>query len=227
MMAVVPLEKHPGKQYPVLWLLAPAGMDHTAWQRHTDVEGMAERLGIIVVMPDMKLSYGVDMVHGFAYGQMLTEELPKMVGDYFPADLSRQMIAGTMEGGYGAFYAALRKPGQYRFAACYSCGSLTDEIFEGREQKQIEHAFGTREFRETSANRYDLKGRLKDCSGEQSFSLMYSKKDRFAGSAEQLAEAMKGFPHCKIVKSEADRPLGWNDWKLQLEKDLKENMGKE
>lgn len=77
---------------------SPAGCDHTTWQRHAAVEDLADELGIIIVMPDLKLSYGLDMIHGFAYFQMLTKELPEMVADYFPADLGFQMIAGVKEG---------------------------------------------------------------------------------------------------------------------------------
>ena len=95
--AIVPVENNEKSSYPVLWLLPPAGCDHTAWQRHTAVEDLADELGIIIVMPDLKLSYGLDMIHGFAYFQMLTKELPEMVADYFPADLGFQMIAGVKE----------------------------------------------------------------------------------------------------------------------------------
>jgi len=107
------MENNEKSSYPVLWLLPPAGCDHTAWQRHTAVEDLADELGIIIVMPDLKLSYGLDMIHGFTYFQMLTKELPEMVADYFPADLGFQMIAGVKEGGYAALNAALSVPGQY------------------------------------------------------------------------------------------------------------------
>ena len=110
--AIVPMENNEKSSYPVLWLLPPAGCDHTAWQRHTAVEDLADELGIIIVMPDLKLSYGLDMIHGFTYFQMLTKELPEMVADYFPADLGFQMIAGVKEGGYAALNAALSVPGQ-------------------------------------------------------------------------------------------------------------------
>ena len=89
--AIVPMENNEKSSYPVLWLLPPAGCDHTAWQRHTAVEDLADELGIIIVMPDLKLSYGLDMIHGFTYFQMLTKELPEMVADYFPADLGFQL----------------------------------------------------------------------------------------------------------------------------------------
>ena len=60
--AIVPVENNEKSSYPVLWLLPPAGCDHTAWQRHTAVEDLADELGIIIVMPDLKLSYGLDMI---------------------------------------------------------------------------------------------------------------------------------------------------------------------
>ena len=53
--AIVPVENNEKSSYPVLWLLPPAGYDHTAWQRHTAVEDLADELGIIIVMPDLKL----------------------------------------------------------------------------------------------------------------------------------------------------------------------------
>ena len=31
--AIVPMENNEKSSYPVLWLLPPAGCDHTAWQR--------------------------------------------------------------------------------------------------------------------------------------------------------------------------------------------------
>ena len=31
--AIVPVENNEKSSYPVLWLLPPAGCDHTAWQR--------------------------------------------------------------------------------------------------------------------------------------------------------------------------------------------------
>ena len=49
--AIVPMENNEKSSYPVLWLLPPAGCDHTAWQRHTAVEDLADELGIIIVMP--------------------------------------------------------------------------------------------------------------------------------------------------------------------------------
>ena len=214
MAVVVPIETCHKETYPVLWLLPPAGRDHTAWYRHADVDELAEKFGIIVAMPDLKLSYGADMVHGFAYFQMLTEELPDLVKHYFPADLEKQMIAGVMEGGYSAFYAALSCPGKYCFAACYSCGSLSDEAFEGRERKQMEDAFG-------EAGAFDLKALLSDEKrdhGKLKLSLVYAAGDRYKKSADLLAAAA-GHQVEVLLRDQRD-PLGWSEWVQQLKMDL-------
>ena len=42
MSVVVPIETCHKETYPVLWLLPPAGRDHTAWPRHVDVDELAE-----------------------------------------------------------------------------------------------------------------------------------------------------------------------------------------
>ena len=96
--AIVPMENNEKSSYPVLWLLPPAGCDHTAWQRHTAVEDLADELGIIIVMPDLKLSYGLDMIHGFTYFQMLTKELPEMIADYFPVSYTHLTLINLRSG---------------------------------------------------------------------------------------------------------------------------------
>ena len=67
---------------------SPSRLRPHSMAAHTAVEDLADELGIIIVMPDLKLSYGLDMIHGFTYFQMLTKELPEMIADYFPADLA-------------------------------------------------------------------------------------------------------------------------------------------
>ena len=38
--AIVPMENNEKSSYPVLWLLPPAGCDHTAWQRPYSCRGI-------------------------------------------------------------------------------------------------------------------------------------------------------------------------------------------
>lgn len=220
--AIVPVENNEKSAYPVLWLLPPVGCDHTAWQRHTVIEDMADESGIIIVMPDLKLSYGLDMTHGFAYFQMLTKELPEMIADYFPADLGFQMIAGVKEGGYAALKAALSVPGQYRMAASYSCGSLTDETFDPELDKQLDNAFGTSDLQKLNGTYLDLKMLIQTAKDhDMSLSLEYSEEDEYKASCVLLADCILNSSfnnHSVRVQKEA---LTWAKWAEALKVDVK------
>lgn len=49
-------------------------------------------------MPDLKLSCGLDMVHGLDFHSMLVTELPLFLREHFSVDLTSQVIAGAKEG---------------------------------------------------------------------------------------------------------------------------------
>ena len=220
--AVVPVETNEKSSYPLLWLLPPAGCDHTAWQRHTAIEDLADELGIIIVMPDLKLSYGLDMAHGFAYFQMLTKELPKMVTEYFPADPDFQMIAGVKEGGYAALKAALSVPGQYRMAVSYSCGSLTDETFEEELHKQLENAFGTADLQKLNGTGLDLKMLIQKASEPPMFlSLEYGDEDPYHFSASCLADCIRKSSFNSSSVRVLKGSLSWSCWLNALRSDIK------
>ena len=207
--AIVPMENNEKSSYPVLWLLPPAGCDHTAWQRHTAVEDLADELGIIIVMPDLKLSYGLDMIHGFTYFQMLTKELP-------------EMIAGVKEGGYAALNAALSVPGQYHMAASYSCGSLTDETFDPEMDKQLDNAFGTTDLRTLNGTDKDLKMLIQTAKEHNmALSLEYSEKDDYKASSALLADCIlkSSFSSRSVRVQKA--ALTWAKWAEALKTDVK------
>ena len=50
----------------------------------------------------------------------VTEELPRLVGEELPADMSRQGIAGHSMGGHGALMVALRHPGRFRSVSAFA-----------------------------------------------------------------------------------------------------------
>ena len=50
----------------------------------------------------------------------VTEELPGVIAEHFPADISRQSILGHSMGGHGALTIALSHPDRYRAASAFS-----------------------------------------------------------------------------------------------------------
>ena len=107
---------------PVLYLLHGLSDDHTAWLRYTSIERYAVAHGLAVVMPAAGRSFYADEAHGHSYWTYISEELPRVVGQFFrvsqePADT---FVAGLSMGGYGALKLALTHPDRYAAAACLS-----------------------------------------------------------------------------------------------------------
>ena len=129
-------QKKPRKKLRTLYLLHGHSDDHTAWQRWTSIERHVEGLNLAVVMPAVHLSFYNDMVHGPAYWQFISEEVPALVRDIFPLSSKREdnFVAGLSMGGYGAFKLALTHPD--RFAAAASLSGAVDISDVVREKKE-------------------------------------------------------------------------------------------
>jgi len=107
---------------PVLYLLHGLSDDHTAWLRYTSIERYAAARGLAVVMPAAGRSFYADEAHGHRYWTYVSEELPRVVSQFFrvsqePADT---FVAGLSMGGYGALKLALTHPRRFAAAACLS-----------------------------------------------------------------------------------------------------------
>ena len=198
---------------PILWLLPPIGRNHTAWLRHTTLDELCEAHGVMAVMPDLRLSFGADMDHGPPYFQFLTSELPDMICDYFPADPTRQLIAGAAEGGYAAFRATLKLPGRYRAAGCFSGGCVTGQPLTGRRAVWAEYALGQSDAAALTGGDFDLDALAAQSVDRPYLLLAYGQDDPLAPSAEALARSIAPI---EVVA----RPgiLGWVDWQQQLDR---------
>jgi S-formylglutathione hydrolase len=128
---------------PVLWWLS--GLTCT-WENATTkagFQGAAAEHGVIVVCPDtsprgLELpreheSYDFGSGAGFyldatvepwaAHYRMesyVTQELPALVAEHFPADMARQGVFGHSMGGHGALTLALRHPDLYRSVSAFA-----------------------------------------------------------------------------------------------------------
>jgi S-formylglutathione hydrolase FrmB len=114
------------KRYPVLWLLHGASDDHTIWLRRTSIERYVAALGIAVVMPNAHLSSYVNMAHGQNYQDYFTEELPRIMGEFFALSGRREdnWVAGLSMGGAGALSLGLSRPDVFSAIGCFSAGNL-------------------------------------------------------------------------------------------------------
>ncbi|MGI5878354.1 MAG: alpha/beta hydrolase, partial [Christensenellales bacterium] len=119
---LLPEEREPGFQWPVLLLLHGLSDDHTTWMRMTAIERYVRKLRLCVVMPSANRSFYTDMVHGNRYYSYISAELPRILHDMFPLSRRREdhFVAGLSMGGYGAFKLALNNPDQFSAAASMS-----------------------------------------------------------------------------------------------------------
>ncbi len=106
-------------EYKCLYLLHGLSDDHSIWLRRTSIERYATEYGICVVMPYGGRSFYTDMKYGGKYYTYITEELPRLMQEFFHISDQREnnFIAGLSMGGYGAMKIALKNPARYAAAA--------------------------------------------------------------------------------------------------------------
>lgn len=108
--------------FPVLYLLHGYSDDHTVWSRRTSIERYAERLPLIIVMPEGGNGFYVNAQQGFAYDTAITQDLIGYVDRMFPTDARREarVVGGLSMGGYGAIKLALSHPDLFCAAVSHS-----------------------------------------------------------------------------------------------------------
>ena len=122
------------RAWPTLYLLHGMTDDQTIWMRRTSIERYAADKGIAVVMPTTHLGWYTDMYDGPKYFTYVSDELPKIMRQFFPRmshDRADTWAAGLSMGGYGALKCALRAPEVFSKAASLS-GGLDAALIAGR-----------------------------------------------------------------------------------------------
>src|SRR6201996_6934963 len=133
-----------GAKLPVVWYLSGLTCTHANVTEKGEFRRACAQLGLIFVAPDTSprgegvpgdpaSAYDFGLGAGFYVDatqepfaanyrmwSYVTEELPALIGENFPADLKRQSIMGHSMGGHGALTVALRHPERYRAASAFS-----------------------------------------------------------------------------------------------------------
>ncbi|GGE75308.1 S-formylglutathione hydrolase [Sphingomonas prati] len=133
-----------GAKLPVLWYLSGLSCTHANVTEKGEYRRLCAELGIILVAPDTSPrgdqvpddpdgAYDFGLGAGFyvdattspftAHYRMwtyITDELPRLIADEFPADMGAQGIFGHSMGGHGALTAALGMPGRYRSVSAFA-----------------------------------------------------------------------------------------------------------
>ena len=137
-------EHQAGAKLPVLWYLSGLTCTHANVTEKGEFRAACAEAGIIFVAPDTSpRGEGVpdDSEEAWDFGlgagfyvdatttpwsvnyrmwSYVTEELPALVAEHFPADMERQGITGHSMGGHGALTVALRHAGRFRSVSAFA-----------------------------------------------------------------------------------------------------------
>jgi S-formylglutathione hydrolase len=138
----LPPQAEAGAPLPVLWFLSGLTCTHANVTEKGGVQRLCAELGIIFVAPDTsprgpevpdEPDYDFGQGAGFYLDateepfaanyrmySYLTDELPELIAQAFPADMARQGITGHSMGGHGALSIALKNPGRFRSVSAFA-----------------------------------------------------------------------------------------------------------
>ena len=139
----VPPTNGKSDKMPVIWWLSGLTSTEENFTIKSGVQRYAAKHRVIIVAPDTSPRgagiAGEDDTYDFGTGagfyvdatvqpwvrhyrmfSYISEELPALIADNFPADMTRQGITGFSMGGHGALLLALKNPGRYCSVSAFS-----------------------------------------------------------------------------------------------------------
>jgi S-formylglutathione hydrolase len=138
----LPPQASEGRPLPVIWYLSGLTCTHANVTEKGEYRAACAALGIAFVAPDTSprgdgvadsedydlgqgAGFYVDAIRepfapNYAMATYILEELPKVVAEAFPVDLSRQSIMGHSMGGHGALVLSLRNPGRFHSVSAFA-----------------------------------------------------------------------------------------------------------
>ena len=151
---------------PVVWYLSGLTCTHQNVMDKGEYRRLAAELGLIVVCPDTSprgdsvpdeadnwqfgkgAGFYVDATEApfstnYRMYSYVSEELPKLIAENFPADMDRQSVFGHSMGGHGALVLALRHPD--RFKACTAFAPIVEPSTAGWSKGAFEKYRGSNE----------------------------------------------------------------------------------
>lgn len=218
------------QKYQTLWLLHCGTGDQNEFLRFSRIEEYAQKKLLAVVMPNVGNSYYCNLPHGGGYYDYYTEELPRIMRAVFPLSEKREdnFIGGASMGGFGAFAAALRNPGNYAAAFSLSGGLIFRDSDFGRNVEKWQLNVNRTIFGEHeeyyNAHIHDLETMANDFAATgRTQPLLYAVNGKQDGiTSESTPRAITALKNAglTITYVEEDGGHGWDLWDPQLRKIL-------
>ncbi|GAB5456996.1 MAG: S-formylglutathione hydrolase [Henriciella sp.] len=191
--------------FPVLWYLSGLTCTWANVMEKSGIQKYAAEHGLMIIAPDTS-PRGEDVADDDAYDlgqgagfyltatqapwaahykmdQYITDELPRLIAENFPADMTRQGITGHSMGGHGALTLHLKNPGIYKTCSAFSPIVSTARVPWG--QKALEAYLGPLS---VAWEAYDATELVKEMPSEADILIDQGDADPFL--AEQLDAAL-------------------------------------
>jgi S-formylglutathione hydrolase len=158
----LPPQAEGGGKLPIVWYLSGLTCSQMNVTEKGEYRAACAELGLIFVAPDTSprgedvpdvgeydfgkgAGFYVDATEEpwaqhFRMWTYVTEELPALIAEGFPADMQRQGITGHSMGGHGALTLALRNPGRFRSVSAFAPIAAPSQVPWGR--KALNHYLG-------------------------------------------------------------------------------------
>ncbi len=112
------------KEYKCLFLLHGIGDNEKVWSKNTCIDELAQKYGVVVVMPSAENTYYTDTSYSVLIKSFIEKELYSFIRFNFPISSNKKdiYIAGNSMGGYGALKIALSNLDKFGNCASFSGG---------------------------------------------------------------------------------------------------------
>lgn len=127
------------RKWPAVWLLHGGGDDYKSWLTNTDIEEIATKHDVMVVVPDSSRCSNYSDWNNYGAGgkpaweTYITEELRFLMDHNYNADGSNAAIAGLSMGGLGSSKFAERHPDMFKGVAAFSGNLDPLHDYDGRK----------------------------------------------------------------------------------------------
>jgi S-formylglutathione hydrolase len=151
----LPPQAEAGEPLPILWFLSGLTCTHANVVEKGGFQRVCAELGLILIAPDTS-PRGADIPDDpdYDFGQgagfyldateepyaanyrmysYLTDELPELIAQSFPADMAQQSVTGHSMGGHGALTIALKNPGRFRSVSAFAPIAAPSEVPWGQK----------------------------------------------------------------------------------------------
>ena len=213
-MTVIMPQDTGDEKIPVLYLLHGSGDDYTSWLRNTSLDRYLMNKRLAVVMPTTYSYWYADCDSG-NYLTYISDELPKIIRDFFPKISDRRedtFIAGNSMGSYGAYKAAFTHSETFGYAASLS-GALDIDCV--KIWQDVVTKLGGK-LRGTDNDTFVPAKRLKESGKELPRLYQWCGFDDFLYEGNILARDILNGLGYKLDYFESDGGHSWEFWDLKI-----------